>query len=404
MGGGMSSRERLLTAIDGGTPDRVPCAFMLFRALQNDSRDHADFVDRQLQVGLDACVEIPGHPIRSDRSRTEHADLHGLPVRFHSDVDVRDWRDDTPGEPYPILHREYVTPAGTLHTAVNKTEDWVGGDRVPLFDDYVIPRAREHLISGADDLPALRYLLTPPADEDIAAYRETARRAKKQASRHDLLTSAVWGVGYDAACWLCGMEQMILMGLDAPDMLHELLQIIHEWNMRRMEVMLEPGVDLFVRRAWYETVDFLSPTLYRRFILPRLQAEVKLAHEAGARLACITTSAYTPLLDLYLESGMDVLIGPDPVQDARADFALLKDTLGGKVCIWGGVNGFVTVEMGTPEKVRQAVRDAISVLAPGGGFILSPVDNVRADDEATWRNVDALIEAWRECRDYPIRV
>ena len=53
--------------------------------------------------------------------------------------------------------------------------------------------------AGADDLPALRYLLTPPTDDDVAAYRETARRAREQAERHDLLTMAVWGVGYDAA-------------------------------------------------------------------------------------------------------------------------------------------------------------------------------------------------------------
>jgi hypothetical protein len=33
-------------------------------------------------------------------------------------------------------------------------------------------------------------------------------------------------------------------------------------------------------------------------------------------------------------------------------------------------------------------------LAPGGGFILSPVDNVRHDTEISRRNVAALIDEW----------
>jgi len=99
---------------------------------------------------------------------------------------------------------------------------------------------------------------------------------------------------------------------------------------------------------------------------------------------------------------MDALIGLDPVEDPRADFALTKEKLGDRVCLWGGVNGFVTVETGAPERVRTAVRAAVGQLAPGGGFILSPVDNITADSESVWQNVRALIDEWRACRRYPI--
>jgi len=68
------------------------------------------------------------------------------------------------------------------------------------------------------------------------------------------------------------------------------------------------------------------------------------------------------------------------------------------MCVWGGVNGFITIERGTEEEVRSAVREAIEALGPGGGFILSPVDNVRADDETARRNVTAFIDAWKQVR------
>ncbi|MBM4084766.1 MAG: hypothetical protein FJ272_08255, partial [Planctomycetes bacterium] len=267
-----------------------------------------------------------------------------------------------------------------------------------LFDDFVIPRARKRLITGPGDLPALRYLLTPPSKDDIVAFRGAAKPAKALAAKRDLLTVGEWGVLFDAACWLCGMEEITVAALDNPGFVEELLAVIGEWNRQRMEVVLGEGVDLFIRRAWYETADFWSPALYRKFILPWLTRDVQTAHQAGAKLAIITTAAYTPFLDLYLESGLDVLIGLDPVQDARADFALTKRKLAGRICLWGGVNGFVTMERGTPDEVQSTVRDAMRILAPGGGFILSPVDNVTTDDARTWANVQTFIQTWRECR------
>ena len=396
----MTSRERMLAALSCGQPDYVPCSFMIFASLREQCKDQLEFIERQVEMGLDAVVGLPVRPAKRNRHLTEQGDLHGLPVRFSPDVKIREWREDLPGERYPILHREYTTPSGTLRTAVDKTEDWVQGDRVPLFDDYVIPRARVRLVTGPEDLPALKHLLTPPSNDDIAAFRETSRPARALAEKHDLLTVAEWGVLFDAACWLCGMEEMIYHLVDRPAFVGELLDIISNWNRRRMEVMLSEGVDLFIRRSWYENTDFWSPDLYNRFILPALKRDVETAHQAGAKLAIITTSGYTPLLDAYLDAGIDALIGLDPVQDARADFELTKRKLGGRVCLWGGVNGFITVEQGTPQEVQEAVERAICTLAPGGGFVLSPVDNVTDPSEKVWENVRVFLDTWRAHRAY----
>jgi hypothetical protein len=62
------------------------------------------------------------------------------------------------------------------------------------------------------------------------------------------------------------------------------------------------------------------------------------------------------------------------------------------------VNGFITVELGSQEEVEQAVDNAMRILAPSGGFILSPVDNVTNETQHTWRNVHVLIETWKKLR------
>ncbi len=380
-----SSRERMLAALECREADYVPCCFSAFQALRHRCKDQFEYVDRQLEMGLDAAVNISTPPVRHD-----------------SRVTTREWREDDPDQPYPILHKVYDTPAGQLRTAVNKSEDWQSGDHVPFFDDYLIPRSRKFLVTPDDNLDALRYLLAAPTDDDIAALRQSARRAKEWAARRGLLVTGDVGMGGDAACWLCGLQELMMLTLDNPDFVRQVLAIIEEWNVRRMAPVLEQGVDVFIRRGWYETADFWAPPQYREFILPSLRREAELVHQAGARFGYIMSCASMPLLDMMMDAGVDVLLGVDPAQDRTMDFRVLKQKAVGRMCLWGGVCGYLTVECGTPDDVRKQVRDAISILAPGGGLILAPVTNIREDNERVWANVEAMIEAWQSLRDYPV--
>lgn len=55
---------------------------------------------------------------------------------------------------------------------------------------------------------------------------------------------------------------------------------------------------------------------------------------------------------------------------------------------------------GTRENIRCAVDDAVSTLAPGGGFVLSAVDALFEDTPS--ENIVSMIEAWRNVATYPI--
>jgi len=192
--------------------------------------------------------------------------------------------------------------------------------------------------------------------------------------------------------WIYGLEAMVFASYDRPDFLHAMLQIIAEWNQCRMKVLLDLGVDLYIKRAWYETCHFWSPKSFREFIFPILKAEADLAHQAGAKFGYIVTSNTMPLLEQYAEAGVDVLMGVDPME---WDLPKTKEILNGKVCLWGGVNGQHTVEQGTPEAVRAEVQTALKVLASEGGFILSPVDNVREYNRVSQRNTETLVDEWQ---------
>ncbi len=98
------------------------------------------------------------------------------------------------------------------------------------------------------------------------------------------------------------------------------------------------------------------------------------------------------------EAGVDVIFGVDPDLNDGKDMRALKKALNGRVALWGGINGASTIELGAEDDVRTRVREAFDVLAPGGGFILGPVDNVHETTERAMRNVRVLIDTWRELR------
>jgi len=311
-------------------------------------------------------------------------------------VQVHQWREERSEVP-DLLHKEYVTPDGTLKTEVLATEDWPYPDHVPIFDDYLVPRATKFPVESQDDLAALRHLLAPPEPDDVARFRANAAAAKALAEELDLLLTGGMGLGLEAGAWLCGMEQLIFHAVDRPEMVDELAEVLHEWNAARMKEVLAVGVDLFTRRGWYEGTDFWSPPMYERFIFPYLKREVEVAHEGGANFGYINTSGTMGILDYLLEAGVDVLIGVDPVEGMHTDMKAMREQVGDRMAFWGGVNGFVTVEMGTPQEVREAVREAIETLGPRA-FILSPVDNIRDESNETMERVEVLIEAWRQMR------
>jgi hypothetical protein len=378
----MTSRERMMAALDCRVPDYTPCCFSAFQSLEHRCRNAREFVERQVEMGLDVAVQVPT-----------------LPVRHYKRVGTREWRDEQGDGPYPILHKEYATPAGTLDVAVAQSEDWPHGDHVPFFDDYLIPRCSKFLITPEANLRALQYLLAPPSEEDERAQAAGARAAQALARQRNLMTAACYGMVGDVACWLAGMSELTLMARDEPEFVKRLLDLIQEWNTRRMAVVLREGVDLFVRRAWYENADVWSPAMFEEFILPGLEADADEAHRAGAKFGYLMSCSSMPLVDMIIDAGVDVLMGVDPAQDRMMDLALLKIKTAGRLCLWGGVCGYLTVERGTEEDVRREVREAMSTLAPGGGFILSPVTNVRSDSDQARANIAALVDEWMASSD-----
>lgn len=399
----MTSRERMLAALAGEQPDHTPCSFMLYLSLLRQCRTDAEYVERQVAMGLDAFVHV-GHL---------NADLHRY-GGLHPDATWREWTEQREGVTY--FCRRIDTPAGPLTSKVRQRGGWPTQDEFPLYDDLLTPRMEEALVDPERDLSKVKYLFGPIRDDDVRALAAEAKEAGRQAQALGLLQVGGWkgrvrpglhvepGVmGCDVMAWLSDMEGIMALGVLRPDVVAEYARIIHEWNLRQLEVYLDKtGAELIVRRGWYETTEFWTPAGFRAIIAPTLRREAELVHQAGRRFGYIITSAFLPLLNDILEAGVDVLIGLDPAEGKGTHLAEIKERFRGRHrALWGGVSGAITVEMGTEEETEDAVRTALRTLGVGGGFILSPVDNIREDTEKARRNTRRFIEAWQRYRALP---
>ena len=228
----MSSRERLLAALSCRKPDYVPCCIHMPAPGGLELEGTFAIWDWQLAHGTDVISQMPD-----------------LPIRFAPEVAIHEWKDHPRDAPYPVLHREYWTPAGTLRAAAYQTPDWLYGEQLPLYDDYLTDRSVKFLITQPSDLAALEYLLAAPTDEDIADYREMASRYRKYAEDRGLLFAAHYhalnagpahsdyglvgkdggNMGGDAIFWLCGLDAL-LWTYDQPDFLEQILHQFGIWN------------------------------------------------------------------------------------------------------------------------------------------------------------------------------
>ena len=385
----MTSRQRMLAALERRKPDHIPCSFMMFRGMQARYTSYQEFLDKQLALGLDVCVEVfPRMPTVVN----DYYNLHGLPVNYDPCVEISEWKEQIPREAHPILVKECSTPEGVLRTEIRQTPDWRWGDHVPFLDDYIIPRARKFLVTAPADLKPLRYLLSSLTREEVNSYKDNSEPFIQFARKNDLLLSGGWGVGADLVGWIAGLENMVYLTHDQPDMMTALLEMIAQWNRARMQIALSVGLDLYIKRAWYENCDFWTPISWCKFIQPILKKDVELAHQMGAKFGYILTSNAMRLIEPIIESGVDVLIGIDPHQ---FNLPTLSKQAEGKMCLWGGVNGHLTVEKGNPIEIQKEVDQAVNLFKKKGGFILSPVDNVRDYTSEIEANVHSLIEAWK---------
>ena len=244
------------------------------------------------------------------------------------------------------------------------------------------------------------------ANED--AYEAAARKAKWLHENTDFaLMSGFGGGALEPGQGLRGWGQFMMDIAGDRTLADEIIGRLTESNVHNVKLFLQavgPYLDIIQMGDDLGTQagPQMSPQMYHETIHPAHKAVYQAAHQTAPNVKVFLHSCggIRPLIPDLIDEGVEIL---NPVQTNANGMEPegLKRDFGDKLTFWGGgaeVAGVLTD--GTPEQVRQQVRERIRVFAPGGGFVFNQVHNIQANVPP--ENIVAMLEAAFEFGSYPI--
>jgi uroporphyrinogen decarboxylase len=349
---GIGARDRVLAALDGETPDRIPIALGFFEVDPARLAPTGTWRDDLVDVMF---VSFPVSP--------EEAALRRLAAPFEGNSRIgspaqvaryASWRYH-PGQPAGGNPLESATTLDDL-------------ERFPFPD-----------ITGAYVADGLAHQVDVIHAQGLAAAGNTPH---------------LGGELFEAAWRLRGLENFLLDLLERKEMAQFLLDRLAELARRNAVALARAGVDVLALDddVGMPGTMMISPATWREFFRPRLAGIVEAARAAspGIRVCYHSDGYIEPILDDLVELG---IAGLNPLQPEHMDAVRIRQRYGTRLALWGTVGRQTTFSFADPEAIRLEVRARIEALGPAG-LVLAPAYDIDEPD-VRWPNVAAFLEAGR---------
>ncbi len=364
----MTSRERLLTALTRGVPDRLPAThhfimpYFLNRYMRGISED-AYWDATHLDPILWTICHTP------DFSRGEYYDPNQGEIGFLESrrVATDRWRIEIEPLPHPAFtttRYRFITPDGTLSMVLQSNDytTWVS----------------EYLIKEKRDIEIIAKHVTHPKCDVAAINRQAASFGDRGIVRGWICCFDVFGQPgtWQDACCLVGTQRMILAAHDDPAWTHELLKILFERKKTYMRSLQGARYDILELGGGTASSTVISPKYFDEFVAPYDGELIRLAHAAGQRISYHTCGGMMRFLEQIADMQPDAMeTFTPPAMGGDTDLAEAKRRIGDRVCMIGGFDQFHFLKDCSPEETRAEVRRCFEAAGAGGGYILCPSDN-----------------------------
>lgn len=339
----MQGRDRILTALERGEPDRVPT----WELIINDRVIHAlagpisalDFYEKE---GLD------GVTVFEDNRRTEWLDSQ----TYKDEWGIK-WRIEPSGLAYPS-----------------------GGP-----------------IASADDLESYS-----PPDPDAAHRLASLENAVKRLGGRRAIVFCSHEA-FEFSHYLRGMRTLLIDYYRNPGLARRLARMVTDYKKRVIARAIEIGADAIVTGDDYcnRKGPIMSVAHFRRFVLPYLRETVRFTRKRGVPHIKHTDGNLWPILDMIVDTGIDAIDPLEPV--AGMDIGQVKEEYGHRICLIGNIDCGDLLSGGTPGEVIRSVRQTMAQAAPGGGFVLSSSNSIHPAVKP--ENYQAMMRAGRRYGRYP---
>jgi len=364
----LNCRDRLITAINGDIPDRLPVTthHLMTSFLENEMNGITvqEFFDF---FGLDPIkwvfAEMP------DRAKGDYQfPGQEKPGYLENMIIVSDrWKI----EKEVISENPYMTERFSITTPRKKLF-------MKLQSDNYTTWVKEPLIKDKADIEIFnKYAPKPICDVD------QVNMIANDFGERGILRGPVPGFDIygQPGCWqdavvLVGTERLIMETFDDPTWVHEMLAILMS---RKKKFLISAGgakYDLLELGGGSASTTVISPRIFEEFVAPYDKELIDLAHKKGHKVVYHTCGGMMPILEIITEMNPDAMeTFTPPSLGGDVDLAEAKKRIGDKVCMIGGFDQFKYFSSCDPDDTRKAVRKCFKDAGNGGGYILSPSDH-----------------------------
>jgi uroporphyrinogen decarboxylase len=405
----MTSRERVLAAINHRPPDRVPIDFSGHRS----SGVHAIAYARLRRfLGLQERPVRVYDPIQQmaivdedvlDRFRVDTIELGRAFA-----VEDRWWHDWVLPDGTPCQLPVWVKPDRERNRWVLRSPKGRVIAHMPdgalYFEQAYYPFAdgqadHDRIAEALDE--SLWTAIAPPPGPVVSGREgerlmvEGARRLRGSTDR--AILGLFGGNLLELGQFMYRNDNFFMLLAAEPDRAHDFLEKLVELHLRNLDEFLRKvgtyiDVIVFGDDLGMQTGPQISPAMYREFFKPRHAKMWKRAKElADVKVMLHCCGGVRELLDDLIDAGLDA-INPVQISCSGMEASGLKRDFGSRITLWGG--GCDTREMlsrGNPERIRMHVRSQIDALHREGGFVFQQVHNILSDVPP--QNIVAMFDA-----------
>jgi hypothetical protein len=387
----MTDRERILAAIGGDVPDRLPWVPRLefwYRAhlrrgtLPADLRGLSlmEIADR-LGVGCYSVVPDFTECVAETDMLDRALGIFNLGVLpYQVTLDGVDRRVLRRGQETVI---EYHTPLGSVETATVLTEEMLdGGTSISWITTHAIRELRDFAVVG--------YIFShlkvePKLDGYVARRQEIGDRG------------IVIGYTSGAACpmqhimkELMPLEQFFYAVQDYPAAVDRLVDEMQPFYRSIQECAAESPAEVMLLGGNYDD-SITFPRFFEKHILPALRDYAGALHARGKYLMTHTDGENRLLLRLYLAAGFDVADSLCPHPMTRCRLEDVREVFADRITIWGGIPSILLNATSTSEEdFRRFIDDLVERYGRQSHLILGVSDMVTAECE--WDRLQYITE------------
>ncbi|NLM95767.1 MAG: hypothetical protein GX165_09380 [Firmicutes bacterium] len=308
----LTPRERVMTTLAGGIPDRVPW----------------------IESGIDPVVaeKLLGRPV-------------SVPPRMRMDPGLME-----------ILNLDNISvnlkPPDVVERTFSGGVDYVG----------------DGLIKGWDQLDFLMEQLPDPHDENL--YKPISDYLKHH--KRDYAAACGLRAGMANAYLSIGIETFSLMLYDDRKFVETVMDIFNDWTLAVVEHVNEMDFDYVIISddLAHSAGPLFSPQIFRELFVPRYKRVVEKLKKPWI---LHTDGNFLPLIEDMLPLGMSAIGNLEP---AAVDIVQLKKDYGHRVGLLGNIDLNYTLTRATGEEVEAQVKLRISQLAPGGRYLLASENSI----------------------------